>query len=94
MFDSHAHLNDNRFKNDYKDVIKRAEDAGITGILTIHSPEDDENIFKELINTCLQFSTIQALTGCMDRETKVQQMVAANSLCLRKLCLFLEKRTA
>ena len=65
-------------------VLLRSQSFGIKQTLGI----------KEIINTCLQFSTIQALTGCMDRETKVQQMVAANSLCLRKLFLFLEKRTA
>src|SRR6185369_5509140 len=33
MIDSHCHLNFHKFENDYDDVIKRAEDAGITAII-------------------------------------------------------------
>jgi TatD DNase family protein len=50
MFDSHAHLTDEKFKDDRKEVISRAVDAGMTGILTIHSPLEDRENFKELID--------------------------------------------
>ncbi|MBP2636746.1 MAG: ycfH [Firmicutes bacterium] len=33
LFDSHAHLDDNRFDNDRAEVIERAKEAGIVGIV-------------------------------------------------------------
>ncbi|HUF50523.1 MAG TPA: TatD family hydrolase [Longimicrobiales bacterium] len=41
MFDSHCHLTDDRFARDVDDVIARAWDAGLTGIVTVASDADD-----------------------------------------------------
>ncbi len=45
LFDSHAHLLDNKFKNDIEDVIQ-----GVDGIICIYSPCEDFNFFKKLLN--------------------------------------------
>ena len=41
MFDSHCHLTDERFADDLDDVLVRAWDAGLTGLVTIASDAAD-----------------------------------------------------
>jgi TatD DNase family protein len=41
MFDSHCHLTDARFSDDVDDVLRRAWDAGLTGIVTVASDAAD-----------------------------------------------------
>jgi TatD DNase family protein len=41
MFDSHCHLTDDRFADDVDDVIARAWDAGLVGIVTVASDAAD-----------------------------------------------------
>lgn len=43
MFDSHCHLTDARFADDLDDVLQRAWDAGLAGIVTIASDAADAN---------------------------------------------------
>jgi TatD DNase family protein len=35
LFDTHAHLYDDRFANDFRDVLDRAETAGVVGIIAL-----------------------------------------------------------
>jgi len=37
MIDTHAHLDDEKFKDDVEEVVKRAEEAGLSKILTVSS---------------------------------------------------------
>ncbi len=41
LFDSHCHLTDARFADDLDDVLRRAADAGLVGLVTIASDADD-----------------------------------------------------
>jgi TatD DNase family protein len=48
MFDSHCHLTDDRFADDVDDVIARAWDAGLVGIVTVASDAADARAALEL----------------------------------------------
>ena len=41
LFDSHCHLTDARFEGDVESVLDRAREAGVRGIVTIASDEED-----------------------------------------------------
>ncbi|MEX0906825.1 MAG: TatD family hydrolase [Gemmatimonadota bacterium] len=41
LFDSHCHLTDERFAGDLEEVLRRAWDAGLTGLVTVASGADD-----------------------------------------------------
>jgi TatD DNase family protein len=49
LIDSHAHLTDDKFSDDYKEAIKRAVDAGVKGIVTVLTSPDREPLFRELL---------------------------------------------
>lgn len=48
LFDSHAHLTDDRFAEDLEDVLLRAKEAGVTSIVTIASDVEDARAAAEL----------------------------------------------
>jgi TatD DNase family protein len=47
-FDSHCHLTDERFGDDARAVVERARAAGVTGIVTIASDEEDARAALQL----------------------------------------------
>ena len=48
MFDTHCHLTDERFTGEVDDVLARARQAGVTGVVTIASDLDDARSAAEL----------------------------------------------
>lgn len=50
MFDSHAHLTEENFRADRKEVIERAVSAGVTNILVINGSADKQDDFRELLD--------------------------------------------
>jgi TatD DNase family protein len=48
LFDSHAHLTDERFGTEIGDVLARAVDEGVAGVVTIASDVDDAETALEL----------------------------------------------
>jgi TatD DNase family protein len=51
MFDSHCHLTDTQFADDLDDVLARAWNAGLTGIVSIASDARDALLARDLART-------------------------------------------
>lgn len=67
MFDSHAHLDDDRFDKDRQEAINRAWEAGLTGIVNVGADMESSARSIELAEAC---DTIFASVGMHPHDAK------------------------
>ncbi len=67
LFDSHAHLDDKRFKDDIDDVIKRAQEAGVQYIM---NPGADFESSQRAIDLSNKYDMIYAAVGVHPHDAK------------------------
>jgi TatD DNase family protein len=67
MFDSHAHLDDDRFDKDRQEAINRAWEAGLTGIINVGADMESSARSIELAEAC---DTIFASVGMHPHDSK------------------------
>jgi len=63
IIDSHCHLTDDQFDPDRSEVLHRARDAGVVGILAIASDRADSERVVALLNESRQGQSVPALWG-------------------------------
>lgn len=67
MFDSHAHLQDGKLKNDLENVLKRARDAGVARITCIGY---DMESSQEAVGLARKFKQVYATVGVHPHDAK------------------------
>ncbi len=60
MFDTHCHLNFTRFKNNVTDVVARAKEAEVTGIIV---PGTDQETSEESVRIAEQYEEVYSAVG-------------------------------
>ncbi|SMB86868.1 TatD DNase family protein [Desulfonispora thiosulfatigenes DSM 11270] len=68
LFDTHAHLEDKRFADDYEQVIKRAKEAGVKYILDVGC---DEEGAKKAVFLADNFPNVYAAIGLHPHDAKI-----------------------
>lgn len=69
FIDTHAHLDDPRFKDDRDEVIKRAQEAGVKSIITVGCWSANKQ-FKALLEVLSYYNFIYAALGVHPHEAK------------------------
>lgn len=67
LFDSHAHLDDNRFDGDREEVIARAAANGVTGIINIGA---DMASSRRSVELARRYSSVYAAVGIHPHDAK------------------------
>lgn len=67
LFDSHAHLTDNRFESELDDVLRRARQSGVAAVVSIATELDDSRRAIDLARRC-DDPRVSATTGIHPHE--------------------------
>ncbi|OYD16304.1 hypothetical protein CH330_03230 [candidate division WOR-3 bacterium JGI_Cruoil_03_51_56] len=82
LFDSHCHLTDNQFTDDLKDVLKRANRAGVREMMCVSQNVPDS---KEAVALCERYKGIYCAIGVHPHEADGFRSVDINAL--KELCI-------
>lgn len=77
MIDSHAHLHMDAFNEDRDDVVKRAQEAGLTALITIGTSVADSEMALE---TAMRYNFVYASAGVHPHEVKDMDASTVDSL--------------
>ncbi|MBT3252245.1 MAG: TatD family hydrolase [Candidatus Marinimicrobia bacterium] len=67
LIDTHCHIYDKRFSNDIEDVIRRAQDSGLSHIITVGT---DLKTVELCIELCEKYPIVYATAGIHPHEAK------------------------
>jgi len=63
LIDSHCHLTDDQYEDDRKEVLRRAREAGVGGVLTVCSDLDDVEAVVRLLDEASGWADLPVLRG-------------------------------
>lgn len=69
LIDTHAHLDDPKFKDDIDDVIKRAQDAGIENIITVGAWQKEKGL-RHIVELADRYDFVYAAIGVHPHDVK------------------------
>jgi len=71
FIDSHCHIDGEQFDADRNEVVRRAKDAGVVGMLNIGTGDPHSNDFRRAVTVAEQYENVFAAVGVHPHDAKL-----------------------